>query len=122
MALRYPLQVRRAPELDKQVAIWEALADGDRGDDPKRAAQRIKELQRLEKLFPRKPFLGRNVPKDLIPRKFKVMGVTNLFRNDLPEGWRLLHTVLEVDGQQAVIGLAAMPHEAYDKLFGYEGR
>ncbi|MEA3137407.1 MAG: hypothetical protein QOC71_1688 [Thermoplasmata archaeon] len=73
-------------------------------------------------MFPRKPFAGRNVPKALIPKTFKVLGVTNLFRNDLPDGWRLLHTVVEVDAQQAVIGLVALAHEEYDDLFGYKGR
>jgi hypothetical protein len=122
MALRYPLQVRRAPALDAQVKDWEETIRLGRGDASKKAAQRLKELQRLEGLFPRKPFAGRNVQKPLIPKKFKALGVTNLFRNDLPDGWRLLHTIVEVDAQQAVIGLQALTHEEYDDLFGYKGR
>lgn len=119
MVLRFPLQVRRAPDLDAQAAAWETAAGKGRGDVSKRAAQRLKELRRLEGLFPRKPFLGRNVPKQLIPKRLKAFGVTNLFRNDLPDGWRLLHTVVELDAQQAVIGLLALPHDEYDDLFGY---
>ena len=122
MALRYPLQVRRTPEFDGQVTSWESMAKASRGDSSKKAAQRLKEVRRLGSLFPRKPFLGRNVPKDRIPKRFAAMGVTNLFRNDLPDGWRLLHTVIEVDAQQAVIELVAMPHPEYDALFGYDGR
>lgn len=122
MALRLPLQVRRASDFDAQVAEWEKLAKANRGEAAKKSAQRVKEVKRLESLFARKPFLGRNVPKNLIPKKLVVMGVTNLFRNDLPDGWRLLHTVLEVDGQQAVIELEALSHADYDDLFGYEGR
>lgn len=76
----------------------------------------------MEGLFPRKPFTGRNVPKSLIPSRIRDQGVTNLFRNDLPGGWRLLHTVMEVGGEQAVIELAALSHPDYDDLFGYEGR
>lgn len=76
----------------------------------------------MESLFPRKPFLGRNVPKDRIPPPFTRQGVSNLFRNDLPGGWRLLHTVMEVGGEQAVIELDALAHSDYDRLFGYEGR
>ena len=101
---------------------WEADSRTQRGEGAKRAAQKLKEIRRLESLFPRKPFLGRNVPKNLIPRRFTTLGVTNLFRNDLPDGWRLLHTVVEVDAQQAVIELAALSHAEYDALFGYEGR
>lgn len=76
----------------------------------------------MESLFPRKPFFGRNVPKDRIPRRYRDQGVSNLFRNDLPGGWRLLHTVMEVGGEQAVIELDAMPHPEYDRIFGYEVR
>lgn len=104
------------------VADWEKANAAGRGTGSKEAGQRLKELRRLESLFPRKPFAGRNVPKDLIPRRFKQVGVTNLFRNDLPGGWRLLHTVVEVDAQQAVIGLVALPHDEYDDLFGYASR
>jgi hypothetical protein len=122
LALRFPLQVRRSQELGRRVSAWESAAKAGRGQEAVAARQRLKELRRLEALFPRKPFAGRNVPKDLIPKKFRDLGVTNLFRNDLPGGWRLLHTVMEVGGEQAVLELAAMPHRDYDALFGYEGR
>lgn len=122
MVLRDPLQVRRAPDLDAQAAEWEHAARAGRGEAPKKAVQRLKELRRLEGLFPRKPFTGRNVPKARIPKRFKALGVTNLFRNHLPDGWRLLHTVVEVDAQPAVIVLMAIPHDECDRLFGYAGR
>lgn len=122
MALRFPLQVRRSPEFDGLVNAWSKSASSGRGQESTAARQRIKEVRRLETLFPRKPFAGRNVPKALIPRKFRDMGITNLFRNDLPGGWRLLHTVMEVGGDQAVLELAALSHPDYDALFGYEGR
>lgn len=122
MALRLPVQVRRVPVFDAQIKEWEATAKVQRGEEAKKAQQRAKEVKRLEALFPRKPFLGRNVPKKLVPKRFTAMGVSNLFRNDLPDGWRLLHTVVEIDGVQAVIELAAMAHDEYDDLFGYEGR
>lgn len=122
MALKLPVQVRRAPDFDAQVAQWRGLVESGRGEDARRAAQRLKGVNRLESLFPRKPFLGRNVPKNLIPKRFAVMGVSNLFRNELPDGWRLLHTVVEVDSEQAVIELLALSHPDYDDLFGYKGR
>jgi hypothetical protein len=122
MALRFPLQVRRAPDFASQVQEWETLGSKRRGIESKRAVQRLKEVRRLESLFPRKPFLGRNVPKNLIPKKYASLGITNLFRNDLPDGWRLLHTVMEVEANQAVIELEAVSHPDYEALFGYEGR
>lgn len=45
-----------------------------------------------------------------------------MFRNDLPDGWRMLHTFIEVDSVQVAYILAVMSHEDYDKLFGYRGR
>ena len=104
------------------VSKWELAAKAGRGQDAVGARQRLKEIRRLETLFPRKPFSGRNVPKNLIPKRFRELGATNLFRNDLPGGWRLVHTVMEVGGEQAVVELAALPHPDYDDLFGYEGR
>ena len=111
MALRFPLHVRRGPDFSSQVEAWEKQVREGRGTRSKKAAQRLKEVRRLESMFPRKPFLGRNVPKNLIPRKYAAEGVTNLFRNDLPDGWRLLHTVMEVDTEQAVIELEALSHD-----------
>ncbi len=122
MAIRYPLQVRRAAALDERVERWRKEAESGRGQKAQRSNQRLKALERLEGQFPWKPFLGRNVPKKLIPERYVEQGVTNLFRSELPGGWRLLYTVMEVDGEQAVIELDAMSHPEYDKLFGYEGR
>ncbi|MFA5860603.1 MAG: hypothetical protein WDA16_02805 [Candidatus Thermoplasmatota archaeon] len=122
MPIRFPLQVRRAPALEETVDGWQQEASSGRGEGSRDARQRLKELRRLEGLFPRKPFLGRNVPKNLIPRRYKDQGIANLFRNDLPGAWRLLHTVMEVGGEQAVIELDALSHPDYDRLFGYEKR
>lgn len=122
MAIRYPLQVRRSPRLDERVGQWKAAADSGRGQEARKSVQRLKALARLEDRFRWKPFAGRNVPKKLIPETYARQGVSNLFRSELPDGWRLLYTVMEVDGEQAVIELDAMPHAEYDKLFGYEGR
>jgi hypothetical protein len=107
--------------MDQRVRQLEASADSQRGEESRHARQVLKEIRRLESLLPRRPFLGRNVPKDRIPKPLKQQGVSNLFRNDLPGGWRFLHTVMEVDGEQAVVELRAMSHEEYDRLFGYEG-
>lgn len=122
MAIRYPLQVRRTAKLDERVEQWNEDAESGRGQEARKSNQRLKALERLEGQFPWKPFLGRNVPKKLIPEGYAKRGVTNLFRSELPDGWRLLYTVMEVDGEQAVVELDAMPHPEYDKLFGYEGR
>lgn len=122
MTIRFPVQVRRSGRFEAALSAWEQQATSGRGGEAREARQRLKEVRRLESLFPRKPFLGRNVPKDRIPRRYKDDGVTNLFRNDLPGGWRLLHTVMEVGGEQAVIELDALPHREDDRVFGYEGR
>lgn len=122
MPLRIPLEVRRAPAFDAQVAEWAAAAATGRGQEARWAQQRLREVARLESLLPKRPFLGRNVPKPLIPQRFHGMGVRNLFRNDLPGGWRLLHTVVEVDENQAIIELLALSHPDYDDLFGYRSR
>lgn len=118
MAVRFPLQVRRAPEFEAQVREWERTVLAS-GPEARLARQRLKEIRRLESLFPRKPFLGDHLEKQRIPKEFLERGVGNLFRVELPGFWRLLYTILEVDARQAVVELRALSHPQYDRLFGY---
>ena len=120
--IRLPVQVWHSADVVAAVRHWKAEARGGRGAESRTSAQRLKELARLEAILERKPFFGRNVPKNLIPSRLAAQGIANLFRNDLPDGWRMLHTFIEVDSLQVAYILAVMSHEDYDKLFGYRGR
>ncbi len=67
------------------------------------------------------PTAGDNIRKDLIPRALKRrFGIENLWRAELPGGWRLLYTIAaKVDVRPEVRILRILPHKEYDRLFGY---
>ena len=54
-------------------------------------------------------FAGVQIPKRLIPRVYiKKYAVVNLWKYDLPRGWRLISAVLEW-----------FPHHEYERRFKY---
>ena len=63
------------------------------------------------------PLLGDRLQKSRIPRS---MHCPNLWRLPLPQGWRMLYTVIGLaeDVTQVVI-LWIGTHKEYDRLFGY---
>jgi len=67
------------------------------------------------------PTAGDNIRKDLIPRDLKRrFGIENLWRAELPGGWRLLYTIVaKVDVRPEVRILRILTHKEYDRLFGY---
>ncbi len=67
------------------------------------------------------PMAGDAVKKSLIPKHLsREYAATNLFVARLPEGWRVLYTLVSRPGQPAEVHiLRILPHDAYDQLFGY---
>ena len=67
---------------------------------------------------------GNPVAKNLIPKEYKIKyGVTNLFRIELPQFWRMLYTLTNGDTEIEIIAfvLDVIDHKTYDKKFGYKG-
>ena len=65
---------------------------------------------------------GEPVAKNLIPEEYKKKyGVSNLFRVELPNYWRMLYTLTNGETQIEIIAfvLDIMNHKDYDKKFGY---
>ena len=67
-------------------------------------------------------FSGINVPKRLIPKYYiDKYNIDNLWKYDLPKGWRLLYTIInENEIQLLSIILDWMNHKDYERRFGYE--
>ena len=64
---------------------------------------------------------GRNVKKELIPKKLiDKYSLNNLWIYDLPNGWRLLYSVTS-GGEIEIIAaiLDWMDHKDYERLFGF---
>lgn len=64
------------------------------------------------------PFLGDRIPRKRMPKPFR--GLPNLFRLELPGGWRALYTVASrptVGTQIRIVWIG--DHRRYDRLPGY---
>jgi hypothetical protein len=68
------------------------------------------------------PTAGDSVRKELIPRELKRrFAVENLWRAELPGGWRFLYTIVaKVDIRPQVRIVRILTHKEYDRLFGYQ--
>lgn len=66
------------------------------------------------------PGSGTKIPKNLWPEKYtKEYKITNLWKYDLPNAWRLIYT-LEADELQIVsFILEWFDHKSYEKRFSY---
>ena len=97
---------------DKLEESFNSLRD----DDPIKKAI-IRAIHDLR----RNAFSGIQVPKRLIPKIYVLKyGINNLWKYDLPMGWRLLYTVTpdnEVDLISAI--LEWFNHKGYERRFGY---
>ena len=68
---------------------------------------------------------GDPIAKDLIPEEYiDSYGVTNLFRVELPDYWRMLYTLTDGELNVEIIAfvLDIIDHNKYNKKFGYRKR
>ncbi len=65
-------------------------------------------------------FCGIQIQKNIIPHEYKKKyQIDNLWKYDLPGGWRLLYFVIE-DGENTVaVIIDWMSHKEYERLFNY---
>jgi hypothetical protein len=83
----------------------------------------LKSIKQKAELIKQNPHYGNPISKKLIPIKYKnKYGVTNLFRVELPNYWRILYTLTEGETKIEIIAfvLGIMSHKKYNKLFGYK--
>ena len=65
-------------------------------------------------------FRGIQIPKRLIPKYYsKKHDVKNLWKYDLPKGWRLLYSVGGNENIVISVILEWLPHKEYERRFGY---
>ena len=65
---------------------------------------------------------GDPIAKNLIPKEYKTKyEVTNLFRVELPNFWRMLYTLTDGDTEIEIVAfvLDVIDHREYDRKFGY---
>ena len=65
-------------------------------------------------------FSGIQIPKRLIPKEYGIKHESrNLWKYDLPRGWRLIYTIDSNDIEILSIILECLDHKNYEKRFNY---
>src|SRR3989344_4445533 len=66
-------------------------------------------------------FCGIQVPKRLFPKEYvKKYSINNLWKYDLPKGWRLLYTVTPTNEVELISAILEwLDHKDYEKRFKY---
>lgn len=80
-------------------------------------------FNKKKELIKANPHYGDPISKKLIPKEYKKKyGITNLFRVELPNYWRILYTLTNNETQIEIIAfiLDIIEHKDYDKKFGYK--
>ncbi|MEK6948111.1 MAG: hypothetical protein AABX19_02610 [Nanoarchaeota archaeon] len=87
-----------------------------KNDDPikKGIIRAIRDLQQ-------NAFSGIQVPKRLFPKQYvQDYGITNLWKYDLPNGWRLLYTVTAENEVELISAILEwFDHKDYERRFKY---
>lgn len=86
----------------------------------KEAAIILKSFNRIKEILKENPQYGDPIPKSLIPDKFKKLGITNLYRVELSNYWRMLYTIEGNTIEIFLFVLSMVDHKEYNKLFGYK--
>jgi hypothetical protein len=85
----------------------------------------LKAINKKVELIKVNPHYGNPISKKLIPQEYKEnYGITNLFRVELPDYWRMLYTLTDGESKIEIIAFVfdIMDYELYDKKFGYKGK
>ncbi|MFA5771409.1 MAG: hypothetical protein WC974_01590 [Thermoplasmata archaeon] len=82
-------------------------------------------LHKKIELIKANPHYGDPIAKKLIPEEYhEKYGITNLFRVELPNFWRMLYTLTNGETEIEIIAfvLDVLDHKKYDKKFGYKSK
>ena len=87
-----------------------------RPDDPIR-----KGIVRAIKDLKQNAFSGIHIPKRLWPGEYvQKYGINNLWKYDLPNGWRLLYTITAENEVELISAILEwFDHKGYERRFGY---
>jgi Txe/YoeB family toxin of Txe-Axe toxin-antitoxin module len=67
------------------------------------------------------PLCGRKIKSSLWPQPYlQKYSITNLFKLDLPRGWRLIYTIKGDEIEILSVILEWMRHKEYERRFGYK--
>ena len=83
--------------------------------------QLFKQLEKAFKNLSSNAFCGIQIPKKLIPKEYikKFGELTNLWKYNLPDAWRLIYTIKNNKVEVLSVLLDWMNHKGYERRFKY---
>ena len=112
------VRVKYSPEIERQL---KELEESIKQKDIKFHRQLLKAIKREKEFLETNPHRGIQIQKDKIPWEYvQRYGVTNLWKINLPDYWRMIYTIVGNDLEIISILLEFMDHKEYDKKFGYD--
>ena len=80
----------------------------------------LNSLERIKKILKENPQFGNPVPKKLIPKELLKKNISNVYRIELSNYWRMLYTLEGNEINIFVFILKILNHKDYNKLFNYK--
>jgi hypothetical protein len=117
---RKTIRIILSPEAEQVYKYLNAAAP-----QSKKEQSILKAINHKVDLIKMNPHYGDPIAKSLIPKEYKEKyGITNLFRVELPDFWRMLYTLTDGETEIEIIAfvLDIMDHPDYNKKFGYVNR
>ena len=101
-----------------EVSVQNAFYKLEKGDDSKRELFKLinQALDNIEE----NAFCGIQIPKKLIPKEYtSKYKVKNLWKYDLPKGWRLIYSITNDEIVVISLILEWFDHKEYERKFKY---
>lgn len=80
----------------------------------------LRSIERVRDILIDNPQYGDPLRKELIPESLKKQGITNLYRVELSNFWRMLYTIEGTRVEIFLFVLNIIDHPTYNKIFGYK--
>lgn len=98
--------------------LRDSLYKLEKGDDSEK--ELFKFINQALDSIEENAFCGIRFPKKLIPKVYtKKYGVQNLWKYDLPKGWRLIYSIVGEEVIVVSLILEWFNHKEYEKRFNY---
>lgn len=106
-------------ELKSEIEFIDAKLSESFNELPKIDVELYKFIKRALEEIRRDAFCGTQIRKSLMPKEYRKYRLENLWKYNLPRGWRLLYTIEHDNIVIVAVILDWMTHKEYERKFNY---
>ena len=120
--MKKPVAVVIAEDILPAYKLLVQTVDEEKGNGVQNShdQQLLKSIENKIAYLKTNPQAGIAIPKKQIAKKYiELYNVTNLWKLDLVNGWRLIYTLKNEEVEILAVILDFYDHLTYEKLFGY---